>query len=194
MRPIEPGEARAVLSHYLTDEVLDEVLAYEPTSVSAEQWGQMRAFCLGLLPYLTPVSTEAFRKQMQPLLKFLGWARTCGYPLQVEVLFTKEMVETWRDVAYKDAASRKPTIKKKTVTDYVSRLRQMGPRLNPDGEWPPQASDVDGGVKRHLRGPYTDEEIALFEDAIATMPAGPSREQARAFMAMGLGFGPQPGE
>lgn len=94
VRPIEPAEARAVLSNYVSGEVLNEVLAYEPTSIPAEQSADLRVFCLGLMPYLTPVSAEAFRKQMQGLLKFRRWAQKCGYPLDVEVLFTKEMVES----------------------------------------------------------------------------------------------------
>lgn len=194
MRPIEPAEASAVLSNYVSEEVLDGVLKYEPDSVSPDQWATLRSFCLGLVPLLTPVSTEAFRKQIQPLLKFLTWAQRSGFPLRLESLFTAEQVETWRDVAYKDANSARPSIKKETVTDYVSRLRQMGPRLNPDGGWPPEVGDVDGGVKRHLRDPYSDDDIALFADAVSTMPAGVSRQRAEAFLTMGLGFGPTPGE
>lgn len=194
MRPIEPAEARAVLSNNVSEDVLNEVLAYEPTSIPAEQWAGLRAFCLGLLPYLTPVSAEAFRKQMQALLKFLTWAQRYGYPLDVDVLFTKDMVESWRDIAHKEVARGESTMTGRTVGDYVWRLHGIGPLLNPDGGWPARRSDLEGRSSAHLRGPYTDEELALFDDAIATMRPGASRDRAQAFMTMGLGFGPQPGE
>lgn len=194
MRPIEPSEARAVLSNYVSEEVLDEVLAYEPTSISAEQWEGLRAFCLGLLPFLMPVSTEAFRKQMQALLKFLTWAQTCGYPLDVEVLFTKDLVETWRDVAHKEAAQVGSKMTGRTVGDYVGRLHGLGPLLNPDGGWPPRHSDLEGRSSSHLRRSYTDDELELFVEAISTMPQGRSRDTAEAFLTIGLGFGPRPRE
>ena len=194
MHPIQSTEAPGVLSNYLSEEVLDSVMAYQPDSISADQWNALRGFTLGLLPLLRPVSEDAFRKQMQPLLKFLMWTYTSGYTLKVESAFTAERVETWREVAFKEVSSKHSTVTETTVGDYVSRLRSMGRLINPDGGWPPVAGDIPGGVKRHLRAPYTDAEVVMLRQAVATMPAGLARDKAHVFLTVGLGFGPQPGE
>jgi hypothetical protein len=189
-------ELEAVLSGLPTD-VVETVLDYTPVSVSEEEWASIRPFLVSALPPLEPQTVDAVKKHLYPLLAFASWGLAEGIPLTIGSLFVAENVETWREVAHRRAKSgggRSGRMSTGTVSDYVSRLRWMGPILNPVGHWPPTPGAIPGGVKRHLRGQYTDDEVRTLDRLVGTLRPGRQRDLAESVLVCGLGFGPQPGE
>lgn len=187
----------AGLSAMMTDlpaEVQAAMRVYRPHRLSDSQWAQVREPVLALIPLAQPPSVEAFHKQMVPLVQFAVWTLEAGFSLDVETMVTAERVETFREVRHAEVIAGLAPLSKTSINDYVSRLRMMGPKLNPNGGWPPRAGRIPGGVAKGLRAPYTDAEITRFAGEVATMPASPRRDLATALLALGLGFGPTPGE
>lgn len=177
--------------------VIETALNYQPVSVSAEQWAAIRPFLVSALPPLEPQTVDAVKKHLSPLLAYGAWGLEAGIPLTLDAMFMAENVETWREVAHARAkrhGGSSGRMSTGTVSDYVARLRWMGPILNPAGHWPPVPGVIKGGVKRHLRGPYSDDEITTLSMLVATMRPGRQHLLAQAVLTCGLGFGPQPGE
>lgn len=178
----------------LSPEVQQAMALYRPHRLNNARWSEVREAVLSLIPLTSPPTAEAFHKQMSALMQFVLWTHKTGFPLDVDTMVTSERVETYREMEHLRITKGQSPLKKATLNDYVSRLRDLGPRINPNGGWPPRAGKVKGGVTRGLRDPYSDGEIARFRDELATMPEGPKRDLAEALLLMGLGFGPQPGE
>lgn len=174
--------------------VQDAMALYRPHKLADDKWSEVREAVLTLIPLTAPPTHEALLKQLSPLIQFAMWTHREGFPLDAESMVTAERVETFREREHLRIAKGHSHFSKASINDYVSRLRQMGPLINPNGGWPPKAGKVKGGVVRGLRDPYTDKEVARFRLELATMPEDPKRDLAEALLLMGLGFGPQPGE
>jgi integrase len=155
----------------------------------------VRETVLALMPLTAPPSVEAFHKQMSPLIQFAMWTYESGFPMGATEMMTPERVETWREVEHQRIAKGQSAYSKASINDYVSRLRMMGPLINPGAGWSPKAGRVKGGVSsKGLRDPYSSKDLLRLRKELLTMPGGQRKEQAAAIWAMGLGFGPQPGE
>jgi len=172
----------------------ERLLAYRPEAVSETMWLAIRDRVLQVLIRADLKSGESARKSLPALLHFTSWAHTCGLVVDQEDFFTPENVEAWREVAARDAQLGKGVLSIGSVADHVSRLRQMGPRVNPAGNWPPKAGKIDGGIRRRLRGPYTDTEVQEWRKAVLTAPNSARRTAAEGFMGLGFGAGLAPRE
>lgn len=172
----------------------ERLLAYRPEAVSNAMWSAIRGDVLQALVRADLKSGESARKSLPALLHFTSWAYTCGLLGDREDFFTPENVEAWREVAARDAHLSNGVLSLGSVADHVSRLRQMGPRVNPHGNWPPKAGKVDGGIRRRLRGPYTDTEVQDWRKAVLTAPNSARRTAAQGFMGLGFGAGLAPRE
>ena len=170
------------------------LLSYRPRWVSEAVWLDSRELVLELLLLARLGSAESARKALGPLVHFVYWGHVAGLPRDVQGFYTAEHVEAWREVAAQGAIPGLGSLSKPSVSDYTSRLRQMGPKINPEGNWPPVAGKLDGGVKRHLRDPYADREVVDWWNAVRTSPVERRRHQAEGFTALGFGAGLQPRE
>lgn len=182
------------LSQILNSEDAARLVTYAPVSIPEPQWQLIRDVVLEALVRAAPASFESARKSLQPLIHFTNWAFSNGYAGSVEGFYTAELVETWREVAGRQAAHGSGSLTTGSVVDYASRLRQMGPRVNPGAGWAPIAGELPGGAKRHLRAPYSDAEALAWVQGLRTAPNSERREAAEAFMSMGFGAGLFPRE
>jgi integrase len=182
------------LSSVFGPEDVERLLAYTPVSISPQAWEQVREAVLEVLVRTAPASSESARKALQPLIHFTTWAFANGYGGAVEGFYTAELVETWREVAARQAARGAGSLTTASVVDYVSRLRQMGPKATPGAGWPPVAGDLPAGAKRHLREPYSDTDVAAWVNGLLTAPNTQRRKNAEAFVALGFGAGLFPRE
>ena len=183
-----------LVKEYFGDDVAASLLDYQPSSIPSDVWEQIREFTLQALVRAQPKSMEFAHKLTHILVKYLSWAFESGYLTSLEDVFTSEMVETWREVAYAQASQGRGPLHKDSVGDYVSKLRQIGPRIHPQGLWPASAGVVPQGARRTQLGPYTDDEVAQWVRAIKTAPAGWRRDRAEAFLGLSLGAGLTPAE
>lgn len=171
-----------------------QLLAYRPEGLSDAVWMAIRDLVLEILVRGRPKTGESARKSLSAIVSFISWAYSCGLVGDVEDFFTPENVEAWREIAGTDARRGCGTVSPQGVSDYVSRLRSMGPRITPEANWPPQVGRLEGGNRRHLRGPYTDVEVLEWWRAVQTAPKGTRRLAAEAFLGLGFGAGPFPRE
>lgn len=178
----------------LAPEVRQAMALYRHHWLSDERWNQVREAALGLIPRSAPPTVEAFHKQMSALILFVRWTHESGYSLDPESMVTPERVETWREIEHLKIARGQSKFSKATVNGYVTRMRNMGPLINPSLPWPPKPGRVSGGVTKGLRDPYSDEEVARLHAQLETLPPGPRRDMGRALFALGLGVGLRPGE
>lgn len=178
----------------LPEDVIEAVVGYQPTNWTGDDWETIRTFLVPLFITLGTRTTASLRNQIPPLLSFVGWSFQQGVPLTVSNVFTADRVESWRAVLHKERLANSPRLSKATTSDYVSRLRSMGRRLNPASNWPVTSPRVPGGVRRSLRGPYSDGEVIALEQAIQAMPKGKHRNFAETLVVLGLGCGLQPKE
>lgn len=188
------SEGLQAMMRDLPVEVQDAMALYRPHRLSDERWNRVREAVLALIPLTAPPSVAAFHKQMSPLIQFTIWTFEAGFPLDGASMVTPERVETWREMEHQRINKGQSLYTKATINDHVSRMRQMGPLINPTAGWAPKVGRVPGGVSKAVRDPYSDKELARLAAELHTMPEGPRKEQARAIWAMGLGFGPTAGE
>lgn len=194
-REQEPlSEGLRALMRDLPVEVQEAMALYRPQRLADERWSEVREWVLAVIPLTKPPTVEAFLKQMSPLIQIALWTHESGFPLDTESMVTPERVETWREVAHLRIAKGDSTLSKATVNDYVSRLRGMGPLINPTAGWAPKAGRVKGGVGKALREPYSDKDRVRLSAELTTLVDDLRKQQARAIWNMGLGFGPNPGE
>ena len=182
------------LSEQFGTESAGQLLAYRPAGVPDELWAEIRDLVLEVMIKGRPKTGESARKSLSAIVYFVSWAYGCGLVGAIEEFFTPENVETWREVAGRDARCGRGKLSPSSVSDHVSRLRRMGPRVTPEANWPPQVGRFEGGNKRHLRNPYSDREALELWRAVLTAPQGARRTAAEGFLGLGFGSGLLPQE
>ena len=182
------------LSHVLDPEEAARLVAIRPTSVSEATWVLIRDVVFEALMRVEPKSAGSARKCVRALMPFAAWAFEQGHGGELEAFYTPELVETWREVMASKAARGDGPISKNSVVDYTARLRQMGPKVTPEANWPPRVGKIPGGAKRHLREPYSDFEVHQWVEMVRTAPSGDRRRIAETALALGFGAGLAPGE
>lgn len=192
--PLYGGSWRSLVTKSLDADAAQVLLEYRPQAIPTHVWESIQALTMHIAVRIRPATPDNLRKQMYALAHFLQWAHAMGLAGSVEECLTAENVETWRVVAFAEAKSNSAALSTKSVADYVARLRRLGPKVNPDGGWPPARSDIDGGVKQGAREPYSDEELQLWFQAAHSAPHDRRKFMAEAFFALGLGVGLSPGE
>jgi hypothetical protein len=116
-----------MLAASLGEDLAGRVLAYTPKSLTAAQWLAIRDFVFSLLPILKPVSADAFRKQIRPLVAFLTWTHESGFPLEVATVFTADRLATWREHTKHDSTPRGPYAFRRSGTVPGGGYRLRGP-------------------------------------------------------------------
>ena len=171
------------------DEVVGRAAAYRPQGVDNTTWEAVQPVLIHALNALKPPSVASFYRDTRAMMPLLLWAHRAGYVMSLESLFEPETIETWTEVAHREVRDGLTRMTKHTVTDYTSRLRNLGPKLNPSGPWQPKAGRIPGGVRKSIRAPYTDLELSNLDRAIGQMRSGVKQRLALGTMLMGLGFG-----
>lgn len=107
------------------------LLSYRPRWVSEAVWLDSRELVLEFLLLARLGSAESARKALGPLVHFVYWGHVAGLPRDVQGFYTAEHVEEWREVAAQGAIPGLSCLSKPSVSDYTSRLQQMGPKNSP---------------------------------------------------------------
>lgn len=113
------------------------LLSYRPRWLSEAVWLDRRELVFELLLLARLGSAQSALKSLGPLVHFVCWGHIAGLPRDVKGFYTAEHVEAWREVAAQVAIPGLSSLSMPSVSDYTSLLRQMGPKINPERNWPP---------------------------------------------------------
>lgn len=191
MPPLVDAEARRMIAPIDRDDVVERALEYRPHRLSDAVWDEIRPLFLDCLATLNPPSVMSFYRDSRAMMPFLAWGHLRGFAMTREDLFQPELIETWSEWQQDEIVARRETkLTKKSVSDYTTALRGLGPQLNESAPWPVKNAVVPGGAHKGIRPGYTDHEVGLMVRAVHNMPEGDKKRLAWGTLVMGLGFGP----